>query len=749
MTKPSIYQRLFCDIPDMLAVIDRDHRLVMCNWRGGYDYVPEEKRTGRPLCYDVFYPGQGRPCQPCHVMEVFRSGKPLVTEKHNTRVGHLEVRCFPIHNEHGELTLVAEQLCDINQRKSALESLHAREEQYRTLVESQVDLICRWLPDTTLTFVNSTYCRFFGKTREELIGSKFLDLVSGEARRAIEAHITSQVENPRPAAFEVELLNKEGEPRWQSWCDCPIFDEHGCLVEFQSVARDITEEKLAVERLRQSQDRYRHFFENDLTGDFIATVDGCLIDCNPAFLRIFGFASKQEAMEQNLLELFFNGKDATGFFETLRLQRKVEYIDIEAFKCDGTPLQLIANLIAEYDGDGQIQSVEGFLFDNTDLKNLQKQFLHAQKMEAMGRLAGGVAHDFNNLLTVISGYSQFLLQKYPDETLRGCLEQIVKAGEQAASLTSQLLAFSRRQVMETKEMDLNGVTADMEKMLRRILGADVELVVLRDPRLGLINADRGQIEQVIVNLAVNARDAMPGGGKLTIETINIELDEIYSTWHSGLAPGHYVMMSVTDNGCGMDAETMGKIFEPFYTTKEKGKGTGLGLSTVYGIVQQSGGHIYVYSEPGLGTTFKIYLPRIDSPVLDSPDKETATLPVKGFETILLVEDNESVRDLAHMVLRGNGYNILEARDPGEALQVFELHEGPIHLLLTDVVMPGGSGPALAAQLRGRQSDLKVLYVSGYPQDTHDISDLQTQKGAFLSKPFTPVSLGLKVREILG
>ncbi|ABA87442.1 sensor histidine kinase response regulator, PAS and PAS domain-containing, putative heme-binding site [Syntrophotalea carbinolica DSM 2380] len=749
MTKPSLYQRLFSDISDLLAVVDRNHRLVMCNWRGGYDYVPEDKRTGQPHCYEVFYPGQNGPCQPCHVMEVFRTGKPLVTEKYNARVGHLEVRCFPIFDEAGELTMVAEQLCDINQRKAALENLHASERQYRTLVESQIDLVCRWQPDTTLTFVNSAYCRFFGKTRAELLGTRFLDNCPQEFRPDLAAHVASQAQNPRLEVVEVKVYDTKGRIRWQSWCDCPIFDEQGRLVEFQSVGRDITKEKMALEHLRETQTRYRHFFENDLTGDFVVGIDGQLVDCNPAFLRIFGFDSRQQALEKDFFELFFHGKDPGIFFEILQQQKKMEYCDIEGCKCDGSPLQLIANLLGQFNEEGQLTGIEGFLFDNTDLKNLQKQFLHAQKMEAMGRLAGGVAHDFNNLLTVISGYSQYLLQKYSDEALQGCLEQIVKAGEQAASLTSQLLAFSRRQVMQTKEMDLNGVTADMEKMLHRILGADVDLVVLRDPRLGLVNADRGQIEQVIVNLAVNARDAMPEGGKLTIETINIELDEIYSTWHTGLAPGHYVMMSVTDTGIGMDPEIMGKIFEPFYTTKETGKGTGLGLSTVYGIVQQSGGHIYVYSEPGMGTTFKIYLPRVDSPVHDRAAKECSSLPIKGSETILLVEDNESVRDLAHMVLRGNGYNVLEACDIHEALQVFETYDDAIHLLLTDVVMPGGSGPTLVAELRGRKADLKVLYVSGYPQDTQAIQDSETSKDAFLAKPFTPISLGLKVREILG
>lgn len=749
MTRPSIYQRLFSNIPDLLAVIDRQHRLVMCNWRGGYGYVPEEKRAGQPFCHEVFYPDQGGPCNPCHVQEVFRTGRPLVTEKHHPCLGQLEVRCFPVCNENGELTLVAEQICDVNQRKAALDSLRAREAQYRTLVESQVDLICRWQPDSTLTFVNSAYCRFFGKTREALLGTRFLDRVPEQHRQELAEHVRSQADNPRMATREIEACNAMGEWRWQSWHDCPLFDEQGRLLEFQSVARDITEEKLALERLRESQARYRHFFENDLTGDFVVTVEGRLVDCNPAFLRIFGFASRQQALERNFFELISPHCVPDALVERLQRQKKLEYCDLEGCSCSGTPVQLIANLVGEFDDAGRLTAVQGFLLDNTDLKNLQNQFLHAQKMEAMGRLAGGIAHDFNNLLTIISGYSQHLLENFADDMLRGCLEQIVKAGDQAASLTSQMLAFSRRQVMRTGEMDLNAVTADMEKMLRRILNVDVELVVLRDPRLGLVNADRGQIEQVILNLAVNARDAMSDGGKLTIETINVELDEIYSSWHTGLAPGHYVMMSVTDTGCGMDTETMNQIFEPFFTTKETGKGTGLGLSTVYGIVQQSGGHIHVYSEPGMGTTFKIYLPRIDNPTGSAAGREGRSLLVEGTETILLVEDNESVRDLAHMVLHSNGYRVLEARDPKEALQVFDAHDGFIHLLLTDVVMPGGSGPELAEHLRNRQPDIKVLFVSGYPQDSHAILGAESCNQAFLPKPFTPVSLGLKVRELLG
>ncbi len=748
-SKPSLHERLFSDLPDFLAVIDRDLRLVMCNWRGGYQYVPDEQRQGNPLCYDVFYPGQGKPCEPCHVREVFSTGAPLVTEKFNPRIGHLEVRCFPVFDDAGQITMVAEQICDIGQRKDAEMALQHSEKRYRTLVENQMDAICRWRPDGTLTFVNNAYCRMLGKSRDQLLGSRFIEFVPESHRPSREAHLASLVADPRIAQFEHQGSPGGGSDRWYIWSDRPIMDETGQLVEFQSVARDITDIRQALEDLRQSEERYREFFENDLTAVFVATVDGQLLECNPAFARIFGFSSPEFAKRCDLATLHVSPDARERLLEEVRRQKKLQFFELDARTRKGKPLHLIANIVGEFDDQGELTRIRGYLFDNTELKNLEKQFLHAQKMEAMGRLAGGVAHDFNNLLTVISGYSQYLLQNSPDDPLRNCLEQIARAADQAAALTSQLLTFSRRQVRQARELSLNKVTADLEDMLRRILTADIEIVVIRDPRLGLVKADYGQIEQVIVNLVVNARDAMPRGGKLTIETLNVEFDEIYSHWHVGLKPGPYVMLSVTDTGIGMDSETMSRVFEPFFTTKDKGKGTGLGLSTVYGIVQQSGGQVYVYSEPGLGTTFKVYLPNVEAAVQSRCASPAPSRSTRGAETVLLVEDNDAVRDLAHMVLQGSGYTVLQARNAREAVEVFENSQLPIDVLLTDVVMPGGSGVSLAAELKRRQPDLKLLLVSGYPQDALEDQSIWDAGAHFLQKPFSPVSLGLKMREVLG
>jgi CheY-like chemotaxis protein/two-component sensor histidine kinase len=381
---------------------------------------------------------------------------------------------------------------------------------------------------------------------------------------------------------------------------------------------------------------------------------------------------------------------------------------------------------------------------------LQEQLRQAQKMEAVGQLAGGIAHDFNNLLTVIKGYGQLsLLQLKENDPLWGNIQEIEKATERAVHLTRQLLAFSRRQILDLKVLDLNTLLKDLDKMLRRIIGEDIELVILLDGNLGRVKIDPGQIEQVILNLAVNARDAMPSGGKLTIETANVVLDEEYANTHVGVIPGHYVRLSVTDTGLGMSQEVKEKAFEPFFTTKDKGKGTGLGLSTVYGIVRQIGGNVWVYSEPEYGTTFKIYLPRVEEE-LDTPHgrDETDSLP-RGSETVLLVEDEPLVRDLAHRLLNQQGYNVLEAANGVQALRVAQEHAGEnIHLLLTDVVMPQMGGKELADQLKMLRPDVKVLYTSGYTDDAivhHGVLEPGTN---FLQKPFSHKTLSHKVREAL-
>jgi PAS domain S-box-containing protein len=384
------------------------------------------------------------------------------------------------------------------------------------------------------------------------------------------------------------------------------------------------------------------------------------------------------------------------------------------------------------------------------LQETEAQLRQAQKMEAVGRLAGGMAHDFNNLLTVIRGYSELVLGRLgPTDAMRKDVEEVKKAADRASGLTRQLLAFSRRQFVASKVLDLNALVANMDGMLRRLIGEDIiELSTELDPSAGAIKADPGQVEQVIMNLVVNARDAMPNGGRLTIETRNVTIEEEVRLDAVGVAPGSYVLLAVRDNGHGMDAETRSHLFEPFFTTKEKGKGTGLGLSTVYGIVKQSGGSITVESAPGRGTTFRIYFPLVEQEVLGLTGAVDATGPVRGRETILLVEDEPAVRGLVHETLRLHGYTVLEARHGIEALLTSAKYGGPIHLLLTDVVMPQMSGPEVAEKLLSVRPEIKVLYMSGYPD--HPVFDRGgvSRETGFLPKPFSPHLLVQKIREVL-
>ncbi len=369
-------------------------------------------------------------------------------------------------------------------------------------------------------------------------------------------------------------------------------------------------------------------------------------------------------------------------------------------------------------------------------------------MEGIGQLAGGVAHDFNNHLTVINGYCDMLLDKLPaGDALRERIEPIRQAGEQAARLTQQLLAFSRRQVLEPQVLNLNEIVAGTQEMLRRLLGADIELVAMLDPALGAIMADPGQMNQVLMNLLINARDAMPGGGKIVVETANVDLDEAYAARHPEVNPGPYVMLAVSDTGTGIEPGTLEHIFEPFFTTKPRGKGTGLGLATVYGIVRQSGGWIWVYSEPGLGTTFKIYLARTGVAPRAVPE-ERAPGFARGTETVLVVEDNDKVRDLGASVLRDAGYQTLMAASGQDALRYFEDGGVPIHLLFTDVIMPGMNGRDLAGRVAGLSPSTRVLYTSGYTADVIVHRGVLDEGVDYLRKPFTPSRLLAKVREIL-
>lgn len=505
------------------------------------------------------------------------------------------------------------------------------------------------------------------------------------------------------------------------------------------------------ENVRRQAQELRSAFEDTNVAMVLTDINHRFVRVNAAFARMFGY-SQEEILGMSMPDITYPDDIAESYAQRELLKAgKVSHFQIEKRyrHKDGRIVWGLANVSLIRGADGQPLQYVGQLQDITDRKQLEEQYRQAQKMEAIGTLAGGVAHDFNNLLTVIMGYSEVYLSTLrPEDPLRMPLTEIKKAGERATGLTRQLLAFSRKQVLMPAVLDLNTILADMAKMLNRLIGEDIALKILPSSDLWKVKADPGQMEQVMMNLVVNARDAMPLGGKLLLETKNVAIDGGYLQTHTQLSPGDYVLLAITDTGTGMDAATKARIFEPFFTTKGPTKGTGLGLATVYGIVKQSGGQIEVYSEVGQGTTFKIYLPRDKSGQASNSVARVFTPLRGGAETVLLVEDEEGIRTLAKTVLQKYGYTVIEARNGGEAFMFCEANAKPIELLLTDVVMPNMSGRQLSERLAAFQPKMKTLYMSGYTDDAivhHGVLEPGTP---FLQKPFHPEEMARKVREIL-
>ena len=507
--------------------------------------------------------------------------------------------------------------------------------------------------------------------------------------------------------------------------------------------------RAAQESLRRSESNFRSLVMNAPYGICRCDALGILQDANPALVAMFGYDSAAELTGRHLGGLY---ADAQQWFQTadyFHARKEFNNLTTECVRKDGASIvaRISGRSIPNGNNGG---SFEIFMEDVTETRTLELQLRQAQKMEAIGRLAGGIAHDFNNLLMVISGYSEFLLERLgPDPRLRGPAQEISNATQRATSLTRQLLAFSRKQMLAPKVLDLNEVVAENLKMLTRMIGEDIDLVMVPGPTLGAVRADPGQIDQVIMNLAVNARDAMPQGGKLTIETANVTLDESFARTHAPLTAGDYIMLAISDTGVGMDNETQSRIFEPFFTTKGS-KGTGLGLSTVYGIVKQSGGFIFVDSQPQRGTDFRAYFPRVDGREDAAAAQDSLGLPRadRGQETILLVEDETNLRRLARQYLETQGYKILEAEDGAAALQIVDGYKGTIDLLLTDVIMPGMNGRELAAHVVKLLPEVRVLYMSGYTENAVGLDGTLDAGINLLQKPFSLPALKDRVRELL-
>lgn len=550
---------------------------------------------------------------------------------------------------------------------------------------------------------------------------------------------------------QVRFIAKDGRVVWTETHTVNIVNDAGEAVGLRGVTIDISEQKRAEDAIRKAEEKYRGIFENAIEGLFQATREGNLISVNPALVRILGYDSPEDLMACRNLKVQHYVDPNSGFELEQMLAQKDIVIGFksEIYRKDMSRIWSVENIRTIRDEDGEIIYYEGSIENITERKALEEQLRQSQKMEAIGRLAGGIAHDFNNLLTAINGYSELtLMELYAESPLRSNLEQIKKAGDRAASLTRQLLAFSRKQVLQPRILDLKLLISELEKMLIRLIGEDIYLQTILDPKLGSIKADPGQIEQVVMNLVVNARDAMPQGGKLTIEAVNTYLDETFVEQHMTATATAYVRLTVRDTGIGMDEQTQERIFEPFFTTKEIGKGTGLGLSTVYGIITQSGGRLSVYSGLGKGTTFKIYLPQVGEETHEYKRQSEVEEILQGKETILLVEDEEAVRKLAVRVLEMYGYKVLEAESGEKALDLCASYAECIDLLLTDVVMPGMSGRELTDTLKPQRKGIKVLFMSGYTDNEIIGEDLLTQEEMFIHKPFTPNTLAQKVREAL-
>jgi len=514
---------------------------------------------------------------------------------------------------------------------------------------------------------------------------------------------------------------------------------------------EVKQRALVQQALQLSEQRYRLLAETAPIGILLTNEQGMVIDANTQALRMFGYDRGEligQSIEMLLPERFRCSHEGqrSSYMKERHARPMAVGRELTARRKDGTEFAVEIALAPLATDDGVL--VSSTIVDITERKKMEEQRRLSQRMEAIGKLSGGVAHDFNNLLAVILGCSDVLLDALPpDHPATRKIEMIRKAGASAVDLTRQLLAFSRQQMLQPRVLDLKETVERTQALLRRLIGENIEFTISLDPSLGRVKADPGQIEQVLLNLVINARDAMPQGGRLTIEACNVEMDDSYKGEHQVVIPGRYVVLGVQDTGCGMDRDTQARIFEPFYTTKELGKGTGLGLATVYGIVKQSGGYIWVYSELNQGTLFKVYLPRVDESVQPAK-KELEAVVLESCKTILLAEDSVSLREMAREYLASLGYVVLEAASGREALQKAKEFDGPIHLLLTDVVMPEMSGPELARHVMALRPEIKVIFTSGYTNDAIARQGVLDPAVAFIQKPYRPKALALKIQEVL-
>ena len=657
-------------------------------------------------------------------------------------------RCAPIQNEEGEpaVLMVA---TDITKHKRAEAALRQSEQKYRELVENINDVIFSLDTEGRLTFVSHGVEVVGGYAPSELVGRPFVEFIHPDDVAVVCAAFESAL-GGRSEPNEYRVRTKAGHYRWvRSHSRAVRVD--GEVVGVRGVLADVTERRRTEEALREAEGRYRSMFENAVFGLYLSTPDGRFLDVNRALVSMLGYDSAEELRARDIADaLYVDPAERERLVERFSQSETFGGVEVDWKTKQGTPIRVRLSGRVLRSDEGAINGFEVIAEDVTEKHAMEEQYRQAQKMEAIGRLAGGVAHDFNNLLTVINGHAELALSTL--DTSDVCYEdlaEIRRAGERAAALTAQLLAFSRRQIVRPTVLDLNEVIADSAEMLRRIIGEDIELDTRLEENLGSVVADRSQVEQVIMNLAVNARDAMPEGGCLVLATGGERVESTRTLDQTTMPPGRYIAMSCRDTGCGISEAIRPHIFEPFFTTKEESRGTGLGLSTVYGSVEQCGGYIDVRSEIGKGSCFTVYFPEVASvPEVVAQVESASEGQTLDLGCILVVEDDDAVRITAVEMLEKCGYTVLEARDASEALSLSEERLGSLSLLITDVVMPGMSGPAMAERMTKNNPELRVLYMTGYADEEVLSERLRDGDAVLLKKPFSFTTIVEKVRQAM-
>lgn len=739
---------------DVIITIDEQNRILFVNpaVKNILGYGPEEL-LGHEV--SILMPEYSRELHRAPIQQHLARGQTRISWKAALMTGlHRDGREIPLEVSFGEQVRSGTRiftgiLRDVSERRRASEELRQSREKYARMIQSSPDAVTlRTLPERRYLEINEGFTRLTGYTAEEVIGKTSAELhvwADPDQRRQTLDRILREGEVHEE---EFRFRTKSGEIRYGQLAAVSLLvGDQRCML---STTRDITERKQAEELLRRSEANFRSLVQDAPFGILRATLDGEILHANPALVSMLGYDSEAELSRLNLeRDIYCDPQQRQHLIEENAQKDDFHNVEVQWKRKDGKAITVLLSGHRVAGSDHRPAYYEIFAEDITSRRTLERQLLQSQKMEAIGRLAGGIAHDFNNLLGVVLGHVEILeKQTARDAVLRKSVEAINGATQRAAALTMQLLAFSRKQVAAPKILDLNASVREIEKLLRRVIGEDIQLIFRLQPNLGTIQIDPGHLDQILMNLVVNSRDAMPHGGKLILETSAAMLDESYVGHHLGAAKGPFIVLSLSDTGCGMDQETLSHIFEPFFTTKEQGKGTGLGLSTVYGIVKQNHAYIMAYSEPGQGTTFKIYFPRVSgAPEAPRPSGWKSETP-GGKETVLLVEDERALRELTRGLLESAGYTVLEAAGVEDAIHLAESSQSKIDLLLTDVVMPGMDGHQLSRELTSRFSTLKVLYMSGYTDDVIAHRGVLNQGMQLLQKPFGRAALLGKVREVL-